>query len=664
MQALYAIITHEVKSRFQNSINMRISQLRIVNYRSLNDVTLPITSGITVIIGENNAGKSAFVSALRLALPRGGQRRSGAVSDYDFHLPSQAADPKKSAPIEVYVTFEESQPDEWPNGIQNDLTDVIQTEPTIDIDSIYLRFTAKYDSSSKAYETNWSFLNSGGMPLTGKAASPSHFTTLLKYVVVFYLDALRDVAEEFSPRSQFWGQILKSLEIPDAKRAEVETAIEKLNEELLKADPNLQKVTATLERMHKVIVQGVNQDVSVRALPLRSWDLMSKSELVVRGRGNDLRLPLVRHGLGMQSLAVLFLFQAFVENLLRTTYKSETEAVLALEEPESHLHPQAVRALWDEVNQIGSQAIITTHSPYFVQRAPMRSLRLLRKEGVGTKAYWLRKEFSAGVPDNANFNTFISGHGPKYRYDQINKRLWVNGRVTEDEFRELLKCYTSAADRKDVHPRLAALRKESITYIDDTVLSHLETRAQRIRGEIFFARCWLLCEGQTEVTLLAYFAGILGKPLDANNVSLIDYQNNGAPGEFVSLARAFGFPWFMLADGDQGGGDHVKAVKQQEFEEAELKTRVVQLPEKDIEEHLYANGFEVELTQIAQGFIGHPIGGSASDKKTSVLASLRDSKGEWPAKLVAALRAQNIPSSRIPKLIKQLITSVVQASNA
>src|SRR5438270_11008368 len=81
------------------SVNMKISKLRIVNFRSLADITVPMNPGITVIIGENNAGKSALVSALRLLLPRAGQRR--VMNDYDFHLASNTEDPKKSAGIEM-----------------------------------------------------------------------------------------------------------------------------------------------------------------------------------------------------------------------------------------------------------------------------------------------------------------------------------------------------------------------------------------------------------------------------------------------------------------------------------------------------------------------------------------------------------------------------------
>ena len=52
----------------------------------------------------------------------------------------------------------------------------------------------------------------------------------------------------------------------------------------------------------------------------------------------------------MQSLSVIFLFQAFVNHLLAELYEPESVPVLALEEPETHFHPQAARTLWSHVS--------------------------------------------------------------------------------------------------------------------------------------------------------------------------------------------------------------------------------------------------------------------------------------------------------------------------
>jgi putative ATP-dependent endonuclease of OLD family len=137
--------------------------------------------------------------------------------------------------------------------------------------------------------------------------------------------------------------------------------------------------------------------VDLRLVPLKSWDLLSKAEIILRNEPDWPWLPLQRQGQGVQSLSVIFLFQSFVEHLLAELYESESTAVLALEEPETHLHPQAARTLWTRVSALPGQKVITTHSPYFVQHVPFRDLRLVRLTENGTEIRWLKPSFSAQV---------------------------------------------------------------------------------------------------------------------------------------------------------------------------------------------------------------------------------------------------------------------------
>ena len=67
-----------------------------------------------------------------------------------------------------------------------------------------------------------------------------------------------------------------------------------------------------------------------------------------------------------------------MQHLLKELYEPESTPVLALEEPETHLHPQAARTLWSHVSNLPGQKVITTYSPYFVQHLPFRDLRLIR----------------------------------------------------------------------------------------------------------------------------------------------------------------------------------------------------------------------------------------------------------------------------------------------
>ena len=47
---------------------MWIRELRIKNFRKIEDLTVVFPRGLTVLVGENNSGKTAIIDALRLML--------------------------------------------------------------------------------------------------------------------------------------------------------------------------------------------------------------------------------------------------------------------------------------------------------------------------------------------------------------------------------------------------------------------------------------------------------------------------------------------------------------------------------------------------------------------------------------------------------------------
>ena len=199
--------------------------------------------------------------------------------------------------------------DEWPDPVMQALNEIIQTDPILDIDAIGLRLTSKYNETTREMVTKWEFLTMDGQPLGGKGAMPSNFSKFLNYIRFFYLSSLRDSANEFSPRSQFWGQILRDLKINEEQRETLSEELARINSTLLKADPRLEQVRLTLTESQKLMRLGSEQETSIQALPLKPWDLMSKSEIVVKSGGTEIGFPLARHGQGSQNLAVLFLFQ-------------------------------------------------------------------------------------------------------------------------------------------------------------------------------------------------------------------------------------------------------------------------------------------------------------------------------------------------------------------
>ena len=376
---------------------MRVTRIEIRNFRSIRHLVVDLGE-TTVFVGPNNAGKTAILDALRIALTRRWGQRGTGFTEYDVHLANDADDPKTSFGVSIELRAEESEPGEWPNAVSEDLDQIVQLDLDTGLRAIVLRTRCAWSEESGAFEPSWEFLNAAREPFAGRSARRVNLERFWRYLPVFYLGALRDVSDEFSPRSQFWGRLLKALEIPAGLESRALRVLDLLNRRLLRADPRLEEIAETLSGATRIAARDRQGGLDLRMVPLKMWDLLSKAEIILRNEPDSPWLPLLRQGQGIQSLSVIFLFQAFVEHLVRELYEQDSEPVLALEEPETHLHPQAARTLWTHVRVLPGQKIVTTHSPYFVQHVPFRDLRLVRLTGKGTEVKSLPATFSAAIP--------------------------------------------------------------------------------------------------------------------------------------------------------------------------------------------------------------------------------------------------------------------------
>lgn len=580
-------------------ILMRINRLRIENFRSIKLLDLELGEN-TVLIGQNNAGKTAILDAIRIALTRRWGQRGTGFTEYDIHLDTESDDPKQSPGLAIEVRAEESEAGEWPEELQQSLEDILQVDAVTGRAFVVLRASCAWDAGTGAYEPSWMFLNAARQPLIGQSARRLNLERFWRYLPVFYLGALRDADDEFSARSQFWGRLLRAMQIPAALEAKTQRVLDLLNRKLLAADARLAQIAQTLSGATRVASRDRTGSVDLRLVPLKSWDLLSKAEIILRNEPDWPWLPLQRHGQGVQSLSVIFLFQAFVDHLLQELYEPESSPILALEEPETHLHPQAARSLWAHVNALPGQKLVTTHSPYFVQHVPFRDLRLVKLTPTGTQVCWLPPSFSAVIPHVAALNGLIGNSGGLLEYDLPSSTLTVNGKLDEATYRDILTIFGAHPDRAIIGGVLRDLRDRSALHIDDNELRALQTFARRIRGEIFFASRWMIVEGQAEYLIVSALAKSLGYDFDEYGVSLIDAVNNGNPATFAALARALSIPFLAVFDGDHAGNTYCDTIRNRGFEPAFVTDRCKTLPSGNLEQQLLADGLEAELRSVLQ----------------------------------------------------------------
>ena len=357
---------------------MILKKFCMENFRGITKLELELDR-TTVLIGENNTGKSCVLEALYTCMNRGLSRRATPFTEYDFHLATEDADPADAPPLVLTLTFEESKKDEWPDEIVQTFPNVMQTLDD-DRQRLMFRVSAKYDKTTRDFGVEWCFLDKAEN-LLPTAKQPKLVIDLQQLAPVFLLSAVRDASHHFHAKSPFWGPFTKNPEISDEKRTEIEEQIEEINQSVLDSHKPFEVVKDRIAQTGKLLPLADKDLVSVEAIPARIFDMLARTQVKLASR-TGARLPIDQHGAGTQSLSVLFLFEAFLQSRLAEAYDKNSEPILALEEPESHLHPSAIRALWSTLDKLAGQKIIATHSGDLLAAVPLTAIRrLARKNG-------------------------------------------------------------------------------------------------------------------------------------------------------------------------------------------------------------------------------------------------------------------------------------------
>ena len=91
---------------------MFLRQVTVENFRGIEKVTVDLDE-TTVLIGENNSGKTSFIDALRLSLEKVLARRGNPFDDFDHRLASKESLPRDTAGLSVTLVFCEGKAGEW-----------------------------------------------------------------------------------------------------------------------------------------------------------------------------------------------------------------------------------------------------------------------------------------------------------------------------------------------------------------------------------------------------------------------------------------------------------------------------------------------------------------------------------------------------------------------
>jgi putative ATP-dependent endonuclease of OLD family len=341
---------------------MYLSKITIENFRCFGEgpkrFYLPLRHGLIALVGENEAGKTAVVDALRFALGTTDQEWYR-LEDTDFHQSDTTRE------IRIACKFEGLTPRDRRAFVEY-LTygDTIGEEPVL-----HLNWTAKDTGETlKGRPLRRVEVHSGQHGDGPKM--PSEARDLLRAT---YLRPLRDAEQSLSAgRSSRLSQVLYHTKKVKEAGVRYDPAIDidpkKLNvlgigdfaNALL---GNQQGIIDTRDSIDKHLNglclrgEGIKSSINVSGMTasddVRLRQLLEKLDVIVPGSG--------KVGLGSNNL----LFMAC--ELLLLAQEDEGNKLLLIEEPEAHLHTQrqlrVMRSLQEQAKEKGIQIIVTTHSP-------------------------------------------------------------------------------------------------------------------------------------------------------------------------------------------------------------------------------------------------------------------------------------------------------------
>lgn len=366
---------------------IQLIEVRVRNFRSLHKVDVYLDE-LTLFVGENNAGKTSLLEAMYAAVGAG--RKT--LSPDDIFLNKGESKPPKERSVYIDLLFrpvdEDGIVESFPEGSPWTAwwgKSVGQDDD--DNDFVALRTRLQWNAGKGEYTTERRFLtewvDSDALETAKVNEQAGNLSsTKLGPVALYFMDAKRDIQDELQNRSSFWHKLIADPGLSDQQIKTLEETLSQLNEQIIADSEVLSHVQRHLNDLYQTIAAERGK-VNIQPLARHLRDLSRGMDVHFSTPGAE-AFSLSRHGMGTRSLAAVLTFRAYSEWRQKSAKGDAIHPMLALEEPEAHLHPQAQRALFQQIDSIPGQRLISTHSPYIASQVEVKRFRHFRKVGSKT----------------------------------------------------------------------------------------------------------------------------------------------------------------------------------------------------------------------------------------------------------------------------------------
>jgi putative ATP-dependent endonuclease of OLD family len=361
---------------------MFLASIAVENYRALRSARLGF-DGTTVLVGENDCGKTSLIEALVLVLDPEGEGAAPRFQSFHFHRGAAGV-----GPIRIALTFRERHGGEWDALADTALAPALG-RPGTTLRAMTLEVFARPSGADHEVVGQWRLHAEGDERAATSAA-----------------DALAQLRRR-NPLIRLRGGMLGAPSLPVHVRRQAPAV-----------DARVAPLVERIERAYTAIVGGTAKDVPA----MLDEGFAAARELIAVSRHH---LDDARHGsfremvaeiLGERALPGsspaamplpgeatgerigLLLLTAALLRAIPDALAPGAEPVWVIEDPEAQLHPMTLAAVMALIGRIRWQKILTTQSGDVLAGEPLGALRRLTRRG-GVLREWRVRPRSLSLDD-------------------------------------------------------------------------------------------------------------------------------------------------------------------------------------------------------------------------------------------------------------------------
>lgn len=505
---------------------MRIETIHIHNFRSISDAEFKL-SDYSILIGENNSGKSTIITALRAFYEDDGFKFNGSRDFPKF----ETKDKESWIELEFLLTDEE-----FAN---------LKDEYKIEGNKLKVRRYFKSENKSLVDSKNSNIYAYENGKLSNNYFYGAKNVSQAKLGRVIFIPEISKVSDNLkfsgpSPLRNITNFVFSRVIKDSEAYSSLNEAFESFNQEFEQESKSDEFSLNNLKSDINEELKNWDIEFGLRINPIKPNDIVKNlfSHYITDKHLNNKEVDITSLGQGVQRHIIYILIKLTAKYVdKKSSEKKEFSpdfTLILFEEPEAFLHPTQQEQLNLNLSKISkeSQVLITTHSPLFISKniEALTSLIKLKRENGRTNIFQIKKsQLDDLFSDNASLFRYFS--------DLLNTSI-------PEEIKNTIRRRHLGENDPDLSAKI----------YDESFKFFLWLDAER--SSLFFAKHVIICEGATEKSFFDLLLDSEWQDLRIKQIYFLDCLGKYNIHRFMNLFKFLGIRHSVLFDSDGDSSIH------------------------------------------------------------------------------------------------------------